>query len=361
LFLILILLISFIPYTAIGLIVFVFGRKQLIEKDYFYHPTVTVYLPTYNEEKNIARKLDNLLQQTYPIDEILIYDCSDDSTKQIILDYQKRHGNIKLVDQKERIGMARTLNEALNTSKGEIIIKTDCDSLAKSKDSLKELISSFSDQKIGGVSGICVNKGVEGDFRSFMTRLQVAESNIDSTIVAHATSFLAFRKGVIEDVNPDSVADDTEEFVLIRKKGYRTIIDSAVCSEEELPKSFRDRRLQKDRRSQGIVEVMLRNFSVLFNPKYGYYGLVVFPMDFFLLVISPFVILLDIALIGYQLFLINSLLLVPYALILVLPFALYNKRKLSPLVALIDLQLAGLLGTLYSIIGKSGAKWKRVR
>jgi cellulose synthase/poly-beta-1,6-N-acetylglucosamine synthase-like glycosyltransferase len=165
----------------------------------------------------------------------------------------------------------------------------------------------------------------------------------------------------VEEVNPESVADDTEEFVLIRKKGYRTIVDSNVRSEEELPKSFRDRRAQKDRRAQGIIEVLLRNVSVLFNPKYGLYGLLVFPMDFFLLIISPFVIILDIVLIGYILFLISPLLLLPYAIILLLPIVLYNKRKLSPLTALIDLQLAGLLGTIYSIIGKSGAKWKRVR
>jgi glycosyltransferase involved in cell wall biosynthesis len=44
----------------------------------------------YNEENFIGKKLDNLLEQTYPIHEILIYDCSTDRTPGIIQKYQKK-------------------------------------------------------------------------------------------------------------------------------------------------------------------------------------------------------------------------------------------------------------------------------
>jgi len=66
-------------------------------------------LPTYNEEKFIEKKLDNLLEQTYLIHEILIYDCSTDRTPAIIQGYQKKNSSIKLIRQPARIGMARTL------------------------------------------------------------------------------------------------------------------------------------------------------------------------------------------------------------------------------------------------------------
>src|SRR3990170_843250 len=348
------------PYVIITLIVLVFGKKQNLKKDYSYRPTVTVFLPTFNEEKYISEKLENLSGQTYPIEEILIYDCSTDQTKEIIREYQKKFPNVKLIDQ-ERIGMARTLNEALMNSAGDIIVKTDCDSLTKSRDALREIVSDFSDEKVGGACGVCTNKGVEGWFRILMTRLQVAESNIDSTIIAHATSLLAFRRKVVKEVNPVSLADDTEEFVIIRKQGYQTVVDKEVVSEEDIPQTFAARRIQKDRRAQGIISVLLGNLSILFNRKYGLYGLVVFPLEFFLLVISPFIAVFSVILLGFLLFSLNQLYLIPYALLLSSPIVLFRAKKLDGLIAIIDSQLSALLGTLRFLIGKNNPKWERVR
>ena len=356
-----ILVIAMIPYVFIASVALLFGRKQILEKDYSHNLKVSVFLPTFNEERNIARKLDDLLRQTYPISEILVYDCSTDNTSSIVEKYRKKYNNIKLIKQHERIGMAKTFNEALKKANGEIIVKTDCDSLTKSPDALKELVADFSDQRIGAVSGVCVNKGLEGYFRSFMTRLQIAESNLDSTIVAHATSLLAHRKVTVVDVDPNSLNDDAEEFVLIRKRGYRTIIDALVVSEEEVPETFRKRRLQKDRRAAGTIKVLLQNLSIFFNPKFGLYGLVVFPMDLFLLVVSPILLLVASILLGYILFTISPIILLPYLFLIFSPFAFYTVNKVNWLVALVDLQLSGLMGMLRLLFKRDSPKWERVR
>ena len=356
-----IIIVTLIPFVIIAAIVLFFGRKQSLKKDYSYKPIVSVFLPAFNEERNIAEKLDDLLQQTYPISEILVYDCSTDNTPKIVKEYRKKYPNIKLIKQQERIGMARTLNEAFNRAKGEIIVKSDCDSLTKSPDALKELVADFSDPRIGAVSGVCVNKGLEGYFRSFMTRLQIAESNLDSTIIAHATSLLAYRKTVVVDVDPNSLNDDAEEFVLIRKRGYRTIIDAQVVSEEEIPKTFRKRRLQKDRRAAGTIKVLLQNLSIFFNPKFGLYGLVVFPIDLFLLVASPILLLVASILLGYILFPISPIILVPYLFLIFSPFVFYTVKKVNWLVALVDLQLSGLMGMLRLLFKRDSPKWERVR
>ncbi len=356
-----ILVIILIPYASIASITLLFGRKQILKKDYLHNPRVSVFLPTFNEERNIAKKLDDLLHQTYPVSEILVYDCSTDKTPDILEEYRKKHNNIKLIKQQERIGMAKTLNEALKRASGEIIVKTDCDSLTKSSDALKELVSSFADQRIGAVSGVCVNKGLERYFRSFMTKLQIAESNLESTIIAHATSLLAYRKVAVVDVDPNSLNDDAEEFVLIRKRGYRTVIDAQVVSEEEVPETFRKRRLQKDRRAAGTIKVLLQNLSIFFNPKFGLYGLVVFPMDLFLLVVSPFLLLAVSILLGYILFTISAIILVPYLFLIFSPFVFYRVRKVNWLVALVDLQLSGFMGMLRLLFKKDSPKWERVR
>jgi cellulose synthase/poly-beta-1,6-N-acetylglucosamine synthase-like glycosyltransferase len=254
--------------------------------------------------------------------------------------------------------MARTSNQAFKDARGEIFIKTDCDSLALSKDCIKEIVANFADDRVGGATGICIaDRGVERYFRKFMTAIQIVETNIDSTIIAHSTSVLAFRSSLLEPVDVLSVAEDTEEFVQIRKKGYKTVVDNSVISKEEVPDEFRKRRLQKDRRSQGIIGVLLQSISMLFNPKYGRFGFLILPLEFFILVISPLFLIALGVISGIILYIINPLLL----LLLVAIIALMFLHKSNLLSAIIDTQLSGLMGTLANLVRKDSSLWTRVR
>jgi len=347
------------PYLVIGILMLVYGRKQTLRKDYSYRRTVTVFVPTYNEEKYIARKLGNLLAQTYPISEILIYDCSTDNTAKLVRETQERHPSIRLVTVPEEMTMAQILNRALREAKGEIVVKTDCDSLAESRDALKELVADFADPRVGGVTGVCVaQRGLEKHFRALLTRLQIAESNIDSVIIAHASSLLAFRRSAATPVSPDSMADDTEEFVLIRRKGYRTIVDAQVISQEEQPRTFSERRTQKDRRAQGIARALIQNIGILFRPRYKGYGFVVYPANLFLLAVSPLLLMVGAALFVCYLLLASSpLLLLGTAAASMLIFAMAR----GVVFAAVDAQVSGLIATARLAFGMNQAKWQRIR
>jgi len=359
--LITIFVVTLIPYVLIAIIVALFGDRIALKRDYSYHPSVSVVVPTFNEERNIARKLENLLKQTYPISEILVIDCSGDATRKIVKEFQKKYTNIRLIEQTQRMGMPETLNMAYSIASGDLVIKTDCDSVTLSNDSIRDLVAVMSDERIGGVSGVCVGGGVEGYFRKFLTRLQIAESNLDSTIIAHASSLLCLRKKDMHKLSFDSVNDDAEEFVAIRKKGYRTIIDPTIKSIEDVPKQFLQRRIQKDRRAEGTIRVLFRNLSIFLNPRYGLYGLIVFPMDLFLLAISPFIIITDLFLLAYLSILISPMLLLPFSLLILLSILFYKSNKLSWFSALIDFQICGLFGTIRALTLKSNALWKRAR
>jgi cellulose synthase/poly-beta-1,6-N-acetylglucosamine synthase-like glycosyltransferase len=346
------------PYLVLTLLFLSLGRRLVLNKDYSYRPTISVFLPTYNEEAFIEKKLDNLISQTYPLTEILVYDCSTDRTPMIVENYQRKFSMIKLIRQSERIGMARTLNQAFKDSKGEIFIKTDCDSITPSKDSIKDIVANFSDEKVGGATGICIaQKGVEKFFRRFMTKIQIAETKIDSTVIAHASSILAFRQSLLEPVYINSMADDTEEFVRIRKKGYRTIVDPSVISFEEVPSEFRKRRLQKDRRSQGIIKVLLEEADMLFRFRYSKFGCIVLPIEWFVLVISPFILIVSGIMIGIILLSLNPLLI----LALVAPLALAFVHKSNLLSSIIDTQISGLIGTALNMLKKEFPLWTRAR
>jgi cellulose synthase/poly-beta-1,6-N-acetylglucosamine synthase-like glycosyltransferase len=346
------------PYGVIILLVFVTGRKLQLKKNYEYKPTVSVFLPTYNEAQFIEKKLQNLISQTYQPNEILVYDCSTDATPVLVQEYRRKFSIINLIRQPVRMGMARTLNQAFKDAKGEIFIKTDCDSLALSKDCIKEIVANFADGRVGGATGICIaDRGVERYFREFMTAIQIAETNIDSTIIAHASSLLAFRSSLLEPIDVFSMADDTEEFVKIRKKGYKTVVDNSVISKEEVPDEFRKRRLQKDRRSQGIIRVLLHSTSMLFNSKYGKFGFLILPLEFFILVISPLFLIALGVVIGIMLYIINPFLVAP----LVAAIALMFLHKSNLLSAIIDTQLSGLMGTIANLIRRDSSIWIKVR
>jgi cellulose synthase/poly-beta-1,6-N-acetylglucosamine synthase-like glycosyltransferase len=342
---------------VIGALTSAYAKNQRIKKHSSYNPSVTVFIPTYNEEKYIETKLENVLSQSYPIDEILIYDCSTDNTVNLIEKYQERYPQIKLIRQHDRIGPAKTFNQALLDAKGEIIIKTDADVTIQSRNAIQDLILNFSDPEVGGACGIYVKKhGIDKYYRSLMTRIQNAESNIDSTVIAH-TGLLAFRKSAAIPVDPASMAEDTEEFILLRKRGFKTIIDSNVQAEEETADNFVVRRKQRDRRAQGIIKAMIRNKDIFFNTRFGKYGFIIFPIELFIIVLSPFVLLAVAAVSAYILYVSNPLLLA----FLIIPPLILIPRRSNVLFAAFDTQLSGLIATLKFIMNKDDPLWQKVR
>ena len=358
--LIIILVILLMPYLIIGLLMFTLGRTVRLKKDFSQKPTVTICLPTYNEEKFIERKLDNLLEQTYPIHEILIYDCSTDKTPAIIQKYQKKNSSIKLIRQPVRIGMARTLNQAFIDATGEILIKTDCDSFLKSRDAISELVANFGDKRVGGATGVSTaQKGTEKVVRRFLRIIQILETNIDSTIIGDSQSLCAFRMSFVKPVDINSMAEDTEEMVLIRRQGHKVIVDPSVIAEEEgVQSEFRIRRLQKDRRAQGVIRVLLlRNNFLFLNPRFGLYGLIVFPLELFIVVFSPFLLIGFGIVLAILLYAIHPII----ALALVSTFVLAFVHRSNIIAAIIDTELSGLIGTIMTLSKKDNPLWDKVR
>ena len=356
--LIIILIILLVPYLIIVLLMFTLGRTVKLKKDFSQKPTVTIFLPTYNEEKLIEKKLDNLLEQTYPIHEILIYDCSTDKTPAIIQKYQKENPSIKLIRQPVRIGMARTLNQAFIDATGEILIKTDCDSFLRSRDAISELVANFGDKRVGGATGVCIaQKGIEKVLRKFLTTIQILETNIDSTIIGNSSCLCAFKMSLVEPVDVNSMAEDTEEMVLIRRQGHKVVVDPSVVAEEEVPNDFRKRRLQKDRRAQGVTRVLLRNSSLLLNPGFGLYGLIVLPLELFILAFSPFLLIGLGIVLTIILYTIHPII----ALALIATCAVAFAHRSNIIAAIIDTELSGLIGTIMNLAKKDNSLWSKVR
>ncbi len=105
-------------------------------------PIISLIIPFYNVEEYIAQCLDSVFNQD--IDEadyevICVNDGSPDNSREIVLEYQKRHSNLLLVehDKNRKLGTAR--NTGRKHAKGKYLWNIDSDDYIK-PNVLKNLI-----------------------------------------------------------------------------------------------------------------------------------------------------------------------------------------------------------------------------
>ena len=85
-------------------------------------PLVSVIMPSYNHERYISEAIESVLNQTFTDFEfIIIDDASKDKSKELIKAYEEQDSRIRAFFHKENKGIARTMNECLEESKGNFI------------------------------------------------------------------------------------------------------------------------------------------------------------------------------------------------------------------------------------------------
>ena len=91
---------------------------------------ISIIMPTYNCGKFIGRTIDSVQLQTYKCWElIIVYDKSNDNTKEIVTEYMKNDSRIfyHLLDENSGAAIART--EAMKLAKGEYMAFLDSDDI----------------------------------------------------------------------------------------------------------------------------------------------------------------------------------------------------------------------------------------
>lgn len=92
---------------------------------------ISVLIPAYNVEKYVEDAIRSIMNQTYTNLEIIIVDdCSDDNTYNILLRLKLEDCRIKLYRNNVNSKIVNTLNFALSKASGEFIARMDADDLA---------------------------------------------------------------------------------------------------------------------------------------------------------------------------------------------------------------------------------------
>ncbi len=200
-------------------------------------PTVSVSLPAYNEEHQIAETLESLLAIDYPKDRLqilVVSDCSSDRTDEIVRAYGDR--GVELHRLTERHGKGAAEIAATPHLTGEIVLNTDA-SIRIVPDALKPLIRRFSDPEVGLASGRDVsvasgaentNKGESG-YVGYEMAIRDLETRVGS-IVGASGCFYAIRHHIHGVPLPISLSRDFAAALHCRERGYRAVsVPEAVC------------------------------------------------------------------------------------------------------------------------------------
>ena len=327
-YVILILLIGLLAWTFIGYPLFLILFSPILKKTYkistSYFPKVTFMIMTYNEEKAILKKLENSTEIDYPKDKLEIFvvdSASTDRTQSIVNEFIKSFHKkfpsdkriIKLIAQPKREGKASGINYGLKyaNTNSEIIIITDGNAMLN-KESIRNLIKHFYDEKVGGVCGRFEARDTQGTsvgsggniYWQIEKLLRWGESNLDSCI--HMSGEItALRKGIINELDTTQLAEDFDMAVTIRKKGFRIIYEPEAIAYEPAPTNIIDLKTQKKRITIGTLQVLFKHKDMLFNQKYGWYGFIILPSHKLFQLLTPFA-LIFMFIFTLALFIINS-------------------------------------------------------
>ncbi|SNY15304.1 Glycosyltransferase involved in cell wall bisynthesis [Orenia metallireducens] len=95
-------------------------------------PKISVIMSVYNNQDYLRESIESIINQTYKDFEFIITDdCSTDNSVNIIREYTNKDKRIIFVQNKENIGLTKSLNKMIEIASGEYIARMDGDDIAK--------------------------------------------------------------------------------------------------------------------------------------------------------------------------------------------------------------------------------------
>lgn len=239
-------------------------------------PKVSFIIAAYNEEKNIAVKIESTLQQDYPKDRLEIIVASDgstDRTDEIVAGYQAQ--GVALIKIQQRKGKENAQKHAVDLASGEIIVFSDVGTILN-PDGVSNIVKSFYDPTVGCVSSIdrIISRGGqtsgEGLYVKYDAFIRELESSVN-TLVGLSGSFFAARKSIYKEWSTDLDSDFNTLFVSIRH-GLRGVLDRDSIG---FYRDIVDGRKEHSRKIRTIVRgisALMHNFHSLNPIKYGLFS-----------------------------------------------------------------------------------------
>ena len=230
-------------------------KQNNYEKNEQYLPNISLIICTYNEEKNVAVKLENTLKLDYPREKlqvILADDGSTDTTVEIA-------NGFELVEilKLSRGGKTHAQNEAVKKARNEILVFSDANNIYKN-DALIKLSRNFADKKVGVVCGELQyhhKQSEENAYWRYEVAIKEAESKHGCLLGANG-SIYAVRRDAYISLPIDSISDHLEP-ILIYGNGLDVIYEPEAIALEDAPDEVLSRKRRIILRSLGSMKYIL--------------------------------------------------------------------------------------------------------
>ena len=340
-----------------------------------FEPKVSVIITAYNEEIDLAAKLENTLALDYPrnlLEIIVASDCSNDRTDQIALEFAAR--GVRLHRQPERRGKTAAQNAAVEVARGEIILFSDATSLYQNG-VVSAMMPNFADPGVGCVAGRLiyvdpsesrVGRGARS-YWNYETFLKTHESRACSLIGASGCLY-AVRKSAYVQLYDDACSD----FIIATKmveQGLRAVYEpQAVCREETNRRADKELKMRVRVIAQTLND--LWRHRAMLNPfRTGFYAVQLlshkvmrYMVPFFLIAILAASAALAPSSLGYRVLLLAQLLGYVAALVAeLLERAQVHHRLLAMPQYFVLANLASLIALYQLLRGERYAQWETIR
>jgi len=200
---------------------------------------ISIVIPAYNEEKNIAATLENVVKEfnTYYLYEVVVVcDGCADKTSENAKKVAQKYPQIQIYEYEENRGKGYALTYGVKKAKGEIVSFFDAggDFDVNHIDRFVKLMEVFDAHIVIGSKrhpASKVNYPVKRKFYSRIYQLMIKilfNLNLSDT----QTGIKIFKKEVLEQILPRAVvkkyAFDLELLVIANKFGYKKIFEAPV-------------------------------------------------------------------------------------------------------------------------------------
>lgn len=223
----------------------------------------SVGVTAYNEETNIGRLLDALLEQRLhevSISEIIVVasGCTD-NTVPIVESYQTKDPRITLLVQPRREGKTAAINLFLAHAREDICVLESGDTLPDAV-TVENLVRMFADPTVGMTGAHKIPVNTPDHLVGFFTHLRLRLEHQLCLEIPRLGEMIAFRK-VFERIPPDVAMDEAFVEALVVKRGLQVRYAPDAIVYNTGPDTVRDFVRQRRRNHAGHLYL---------KSKYGY-------------------------------------------------------------------------------------------
>jgi cellulose synthase/poly-beta-1,6-N-acetylglucosamine synthase-like glycosyltransferase len=200
-------------------------------------PMVSIVVPAYNEERQIAGAIEALLAQDYPAERrqiLILSDASSDRTDEIVRGFAPQ--GVELLRMPQRKGKTAAENASIALLRGEIVVNTDA-SIRFHPSTVRRLVEPMADPSVGVVSGrdvsvsaVAVANTAEAGYVGYEMWLRGLETRAGGIVGASGSGYAIRLQLHRIPVRPD-LSRDFSAALTAHRYGYRAVsADDAVCA-----------------------------------------------------------------------------------------------------------------------------------